>query len=156
MPTPSSPAIHSTRLASTKASRCAPSRRSFHRAEDFQAARHSELRPFELHQRLERRAVLHAFVHLHVGRGVVATPHPASVHAELLLHLFKQFIHEGRSASDLLRIQLVIDVVVQTGATTSSSPRAASTTVPPLNSSPGRAAPCICTMRRFTLSLIHI
>src|SRR5687768_14596873 len=141
-------------MASTKASRCAPSSRCFRRNEALDFPLHAELRAFALEQRLEGRFVLHAFVDFHVGRRVVAPAHPARLHAEVELGLPEKILHPRPQRLELTRRNLVVDVVVQTGITARASPAALSTITPPLNSSPGLTlvpgGSCRRVMRRLT------
>src|SRR5207302_1055815 len=121
-------------------------------------APHAKLCAFALQDGLERRVVLNAFVDFHIGRRVVAPVHPAAAHAALTLDRRKQALDRGAQLGQASGVDLVVDVVVQTGITASNSAPpsvgATSTTVPPLNSWPGcSATPAgarACTMRRFT------
>src|SRR5687768_12354390 len=129
-------------MASTKASRYAPSSRCFRRNEALDFPLHAEPRALALQQRLERRFVLHPFVDFHVGRRVVAAAHPARLHAEVELGFPEKILHPRPQRLELTRGNLVVDVVVQSppsrgGITARASPAALSTITPPLNSSPG-------------------
>src|SRR5260221_1712387 len=106
------------------------------------------------HHEVKQHAIRRAFVALHVGSRIVAPPHPAAAHAAIALHRGEQPLDHRAQLVHTRRIHLVVDVVIQTGMTASSSPPALSTTTPPLNSWPGSssapAGACSCTMRRFT------
>src|SRR5687768_17868142 len=119
-------------MASTKASRYAPSSRCFRRNEALDFPLHAEPRALALQQRLERRLVMHPFVDFHVGRRVVAAAHPAPAHAAALFDEIEQGMHAKANLVFPSRSDLVVDVIVQIGTTASSSPPALSTTTPPL------------------------
>src|SRR5262249_25164166 len=113
-----------------------------------------ELGAFALEQRFEAGLVLHALVHFHVSRRVVAPAHPAAAHAEAFLDQLEQRSDLRSQIGQPVRRNFVIDVVIQTGITASASPPALPPTTPPLNSSPGLTfvpfGSCKRVMRRFT------
>src|SRR5581483_4573796 len=103
---------------------------------------------FAPEQRLERRGVAHVFVDFHVGRRVVAAAQPAPAHPALALDALEELAHRVAQGRQLLRRDLVVDVVdVHSGIGTTArsslppSAGAASTTVPPWKSLPGRTSP---------------
>src|SRR3954451_17595735 len=129
--------------AYTKASRSAPSSRFSRRRvpEHLELARHAELCAFALEHSEERRVVHHPFVDFHIGARIVPAVHPAPAHAALTLDRGEHALDRGAKLGSARRVDLVVDVVVQTCITArSSAPPSAgatSTTVPPLKSWPG-------------------
>src|SRR2546425_6811175 len=122
--------------------------------EAFELALDAELRALALEERFECGFILNVFVDFHVGGGIVAAMHPAALHAALLFHGSEQRLYRGAYVFVPVWRHFVIDVVVHTGITASSSPPALSTTTPPLNCCPGcsrvPAGAGRRTMRRFT------
>src|SRR5690242_21909714 len=91
---------NSSRFAATM-SGCARSTRHArtirHIDEGFRFARQPEPRGLALEQGLERLAIRHAFVDLHVGRRIVATPQPSSLDLGLCFYLAEQIPNRERN-----------------------------------------------------------